>query len=215
MRIAYLTQSYFPMTGVTALFATRLSEAMLTFGHQVLVLTASDKDHLYHTYKENLTIVRLSSIKDPCRAGERLFFRPQRMVTKTLTQFRPDLIHVLATIQTGIPALVYAKRAHIPILITLRDSQSVAASRLFQPILERLYGWYARRTLLQYSAVLVSTQSAEIRIPRTAGCKIIPITGAWEFSTGVELTENVSAIKIFKNYERTYLDIWGKWENRE
>ena len=193
MRIAYLTQSYFPMASSGAIFARQLAEAMLTLGHQVLVITASDKDHHYHTYRENLTIVRLGSIRDPFHAGERMFLHPHRSIIKTLTQFQPDIIHIYASIQIGMSALGYAKRVNIPILLTVRASGTPALSPLFKPMFEGLYWWYAGQVIRQYNAILVPTETMEIQITRMTGCKSIAI-----------LTENHTSMEIFEKYERIY-----------
>jgi len=176
-----------------AIFARQLAETMLTFGHQVLVITASDKNHHYHTYRENLTIVRLGSIKDPFHAGERIFFHPHRSIIKILTQFQPDIIHISASIQIGMSALGYAKRVNIPILLTVQASATPAASHLFKPMLESLYWWYAGQVIRQYNAILVPTETMEIQITRMTGCKSISI-----------LTENHTSMEIFEKYERIY-----------
>lgn len=210
MRIAYLTQSYFPRTDSAAIFASQLVEAMLTSKHQVLVITAGDKGHHYHTYKENITIVRLRSIHDPFHAGERLFFRSHRAIINTLRQFRPDIIHVFAPIRAGMSALVYAKQAHIPILITLRDSPGPAAVQGFKQVIEKLCRWYNLRIIQQYDAVLVSTQTTTTHITSTARCTIIPVMGELEFSAVRGPVENQSNTEIFKKHESIYLDIRGQ-----
>ena len=210
MRIAYLTQTYFPMADSAAIFASQLVGAMLTFRHQLLVITASDKDHHYHIYKENITIVRLRSIHDPFHAGERLFFRPHRAIISTLRQFQPDIIHVFAPLQAGMSALVYAKQAHIPILITLRDSPRPVAIHPFKQVIEKLYWWYNLRIIQQYDAVLVSTQTTATHITSTARCTIIPVVGELEFSAVREPAQNQSSAEIFKRHESIYLDMRGQ-----
>jgi len=199
LRIAYFTPFHVPLTGGTAIFASQLAESMPTFGHQVLVITASDKDHHYHMYKENLTIVRLSSIHDPFHAWELLFFRSHQTIIKTLRQFHPDVIHVFASLQTGMSALIYAKHAHIPILITVHASSSPAPSSLFRPVIESLYWRYASRIIQQYNAILVATQGMETQIARMTRCKTTTI-----------LAGEHSSLEIFAMHERIYHKILGE-----
>ena len=77
MRIAYLTQSYPPMISGAAILVERLAKSMARRGHQVLVIAASDKAYPYRSYQENLTVVRLRSVHNPLRVGQRFLVYPR------------------------------------------------------------------------------------------------------------------------------------------
>ena len=82
MRIAYLAQSYPPMVSGAAIVAEKLAMEMAQRGHQVLVIAASDKDHPYITLQKNLTVIRLRSIYNPMRVGQRFLLFPRRQFKK-------------------------------------------------------------------------------------------------------------------------------------
>jgi len=195
MRIAYLTQTCPPLPGAAALLASQLAEAMGACGHQVLVITTSDKDYLYHTYTENLTVVRLSSINDPTHTGERLFSHPRRAIFIALNHFQPDVIQTYTSIQTGTAALAYAKRARVPIILTAHQIPSFRSPYLLSPVIEKIYWWYAGTFLRQYTVILVPTQAMENLMTRMTRCKTVLINGG----------PDPSAIpETFEKYERMY-----------
>jgi phosphatidylinositol alpha 1,6-mannosyltransferase len=124
MRIAYLAQSYPPMTSGAALSLRHAAERMAGQGHQVLVIAASDRNDPYHVYKDNLTILRLRSIRDPLRAGGWLLVFPRRAILRALNDFRPDVIHVYDPFQMGKIGLAYLCNTRCPTMITIHSCNS-------------------------------------------------------------------------------------------
>ena len=57
MRIAYITQSYPPMVSGASIVAKNLAESMAARGHEVLVITASDRGESYKSLNGNLTVM--------------------------------------------------------------------------------------------------------------------------------------------------------------
>ena len=200
MRIAYLTQTYPPMPGAMALFASHLAETMTVCGHQVLVITTSDKGHLYHTYTENLTVVRLSSINDPTHTGGRLFSHPGRGISLALSHFQPNVIHTHTSIQTGMPALAYAKRTGVPIILTAQEVRGFGSPYLLSAVIEKIYWWYAGILIRQYTAILVNTQALESHMIKMARCRAILINDSPDLS---------ATPATFEKYERMYHKILG------
>src|SRR5512145_2243736 len=121
MRIAYLTQSYPPMISGAALLVERLAKSMAARGHQVLVITASDKHNPSFSYHENLTILRLRSIHNPLRAGQRFLFYPRFKMLQALTDFCPNIVHSHDPLLMSQLGLEYARHAHIPVLLTVHQ----------------------------------------------------------------------------------------------
>src|SRR5512143_3698096 len=94
MKIALLAQSYPPMVSGAAIFVQTLAEGMARRGHQVLVLTASDRPSGYSESKGNLTIRRVRSLRNPFRVGQRFALWPFREIAAALEAFQPDVIHL-------------------------------------------------------------------------------------------------------------------------
>ena len=121
MRIALLTQTYPPMISGAAIFVRTLAETQAAAGHQVLVLTSSDRSRAYQTEFHNLTVLRLPSFHNRLRVGQRFTLWPRQTLLKQLTAFAPDVIHAHDPFQYGWAGLEYGRRANIPALLTLHQ----------------------------------------------------------------------------------------------
>ena len=186
MRIAYLTQSYPPMISGAALAVEKLATAMAQRGHQVLVIAASDRERPYHTYKDNLTIIRLSSIHNPMRAHQRFLLFPQFAIIKALKKFQPDIIHVHEPLQTAWAGISYARQHKLPITMTVHQLPAFAASYLPNlPILrqqiESLLWMYARALIKQFTAVITPSHNTSGLLANFTGIKANTI------SNGIDL----------------------------
>lgn len=162
MRIAHLTQSYPPMISGAAISVQQTAEAMAERGHQVLVIAASDRENPYHTYTDNLTVIRLHSFNNPLRVGQRLILNPHRSIMKHLKQFQPDVIHAQEPIQMGAIALEYANHGHIPVTLTTHQLPWFVASylpALLQPSAEIILWVYACATLKRFTSIISPTQT--------------------------------------------------------
>src|SRR5512139_1089358 len=93
MRIAYLTQSYPPMISGAALVVENLARGMAAIGHEVLVIAASDTSETYTVQEPNLTVLRLKSVHNPTRVGQRFTPYSRQSVTLALQEFKPEAIH--------------------------------------------------------------------------------------------------------------------------
>jgi len=174
MRIAYLTQSYPPMISGAAISAQQNAEAMAQRGHQVLVIAASDREYAYHTYKDNITVLRLRSINNFLRVGQRLILNPRHRVMKSLKKFQPDIIHAHEPLQMGMLALEYASRTRIPVAITAHQLPWFVASYLpekLKPFIEKILWSFARVVLKRYSSVIAPTQTIAKIIEEMTGVK--------------------------------------------
>ena len=176
MRIAYVTQSFRPMTGSTAIFASQLAEAMSTRGHQVLALTASHQIHTYHTYKENLTILRFQSINNPIHNGQRLFVDPRRTSIKALLKFQPDIVHTHEFTQNGISVLEYARRTHIPTMLTIHQLPHITGSYILKPLVEKIFRLHASKIMRQHTVIFAPTQTIAINLTQLTGLKTTLLT---------------------------------------
>ena len=172
MRIVYLTQSYPPMISGAALFAQQVAEAMAQRGHQVLVIAASDRDHPYLVKNGDLTILRLQSIHNPMRVGQRFSLYPRREVMKALHDFQPEVIHAHEPLQIGMLGFEYARRADIPILLTTHQLPSFIASylpNLFKTWAETILWAYARWLSRKFTSLIAPTQTISRLLTKMTG----------------------------------------------
>ncbi len=162
MRIAYLAQSYPPMVSGAAILAEQLAKEMAKRGHQVLVIAASDKDQPYITLQENLRVLRLRSIYNPMRVGQRFLLFPRFHVLQALAEFQPDIIHGHEPFQMGWLGLTHARRASIPIALTVHQLPWFVASYLpnfVKPLIEKSLWAYARWLLKRFTAIITHTKT--------------------------------------------------------
>lgn len=172
MRIVYLTQSYPPMISGAALFAQQVAEAMAQRGHHILVIAASDRDDPYLVKNDNLTILRLQSIHNPMRVGQRFLFYPRREVMKALHDFRPEIIHTHEPLQMGMLGLEYATRADIPSILTIHQLPSFVASYLpngFKAYVETVLWVYARWLSQKFTSIITPTQTISTLVTEITG----------------------------------------------
>lgn len=186
MRIAYLAQSYPPMISGAAISARQTAEALAERGHQVLVIAASERDYPYCIYKDRLTLLRLRSIKNPVRVGQRMILFPRRAIMSALARFRPDIIHVHDPLQMGWFGLVYGRRHRIPVVFTAHQLPWAVASyfpKSFKPFIEKILWMYARCVLGRYSSVITPTQTIANIVRRMTGIKPKVISNGLDLQT--------------------------------
>ena len=164
MRIAYLTQSYPPMISGAAILVERLAKAMAGRGHQVLVIAASDQNDSYKTDQENLSVLRLRSIHNPLRVGQRFLLYPRSETLQELRNFYPDIIHSHEPLLLGKLGLEHACSVQIPILLTVHQGPWFVSRYLpnipaLRPMIEAILWAYARRLLQQFNGVIAPSQT--------------------------------------------------------
>lgn len=179
MRIAYLTQPYPPMVSGAAIVTEQLARGMAVRGHQVLVIAASDTGQPYTQTEQNLTVMRLKSIRNPLRVNQRIMFIQRRAVLQALNKFKPDIIHVHEPVQMGLVGIKYIKRVNIPIIMTSHQLPWFVASYLpnlpgLRTWIEKLVWRYARKLTMQYTTVISPTKTISRIIEANTG--VIPRT---------------------------------------
>ena len=175
MRIAYLAQSYPPMVSGAAIVAEQLAKELAKRGHQILVIAASDRDQPYITLQKNLTVLRLRSTHNPLRVGQRFLLFPRRAILQALDEFQPDVIHSHEPLQMSWLGLTYARRAWIPITLTVHQLPGSVASYLpesLRPIIEKSLWGYARWLLRRFTSVITPTKSISTFIHQMTGLDV-------------------------------------------
>jgi len=180
MRITYLTQPYPPMVSGASILAEQLAQSMARRGHEVLVIAASDTGRRYSFQKDNLTVLRLESFRNPARANQRLLRFPGTAVMQALQDFKPDLIHAHEPFHSSLLGLKYARQAHIPVLYTSHQLPWFIAS--YMPNLPGLrrsvesMAWnYARWLAGQFTAILSPTKTISNILREKTGLKSVTI----------------------------------------
>lgn len=176
MRIAYLTQPYPPMVSGASAVAEHLAKEMATRGHAVLVIAASEREHAYTQTEGNLRVMRLRSINNPLRVGQKILLFPRNKVLKALRDFQPDVIHAHEPVQMGTFGLKYARQACIPITMTSHQLPWFVASYLpdkfgIRKIVEMILWKYAGWLTKKFSAVISPTQTISRIIKSKTGIK--------------------------------------------
>jgi 1,2-diacylglycerol 3-alpha-glucosyltransferase len=202
MRIAYLTQSYPPMISGAAILVERLAKSMAARGHQVLVIAASDKTAAYNSCQENLTVVRLGSVHNPLRVGQRFLFYPRFKVLRELKAFCPDIIHTHEPLLMGQLGLEYARHSSIPILLTVHQLPWFAATYLpnisgIRSMTESMLWSCARPILQPYTSVITPSQTISDLVMKKTGIQPMTISNGISLNIFQSSTsmEDHSAIK--------------------
>lgn len=177
MRIAHLTQSYPPMISGASLMVAQLAQEMMNHGHDVLVIAASDREYAYTQINGKLKVVRLHSITNPLRVGQRFMFASRRKVLKSLSEFQPDVIHIHDPFQLGSFGLEYANKHQIPTALTTHQLPWFIASYLsdkffIREFVEKGLWLYARWLLRRFTSVITPTKTVARVIKSKTG--IIP-----------------------------------------
>ena len=188
MRIAYLTQSYPPMISGAALVVERLAKSMAERGHQVLAIAASDKNYPYASYQENFTILRLKSIHNPLRVGQRFLFYPRFKILQALREFCPDIIHTHEPLLISQLGLEYADNTRIPILLTVHQTPWFAASYLpksirLRSVSESILWAYARRMHPRFTCVITPSHTVSDLVARMTGIQPTTISNGISLET--------------------------------
>lgn len=186
MRIAYLTQSYPPMISGAAMVVEHLAKGMAAAGHQVLVIAASDTSRTYQLKKGNLTILRLRSVHNPQRVGQRFTPYSRHSVTNALQEFKPEAIHSHEPLPISLPAIRYAGEMNVPTLITVHQIPTTAILHLpsfLQTALEKLLWSYGRWYSKKFTALISPTETTSIQVRKIIGRTVNTISNGIDLRT--------------------------------
>jgi glycosyltransferase involved in cell wall biosynthesis len=162
------------MVSGAAVVVEKLAIEMAGRGHQVLVIAASEKDHPYIVQKENLTVVRLASIHNPYRVGQRFLLNPGPAAFKALTGFRPDIIHAHEPLHLGWTGVRYAQKTGVPITLTVHQLPWFVTKYLpagTGPWIEHVLWKYACWSLIRFTQIIAPSSTVAGIIKSKTGIK--------------------------------------------
>lgn len=109
MRVAIVTESFFPQVNGVTNTVRHTVDRLLETGHEPLVIAPGPGLEVYRTAR----VVRVRSVGLP---GYRSFSvgLPDRAVEQALAEFRPDVVHLASPIALGAVGLRAARRLGIP-----------------------------------------------------------------------------------------------------
>ncbi|HET7010323.1 MAG TPA: glycosyltransferase [Anaerolineales bacterium] len=186
MRIAFLCQSYPPMVSGIAMAVRRMAEGLAARGHNLLVLTASDRNEPYTVETGSLRVDRLASLPNPTRVGQRWVFWSRADVARRLDEFQPDVLHLHDPFLAGFSIPSLAREKGIPLAITAHalpwyvSSQAPDLPGLRHGIEIALWA-FAQEVLAQCDAVVAPSRPAAEVIEQNVGRSPVVI------SNGVDL----------------------------
>lgn len=93
MRIMMLSHGYPPTISGVTLVVQKLARAMVRQGHQVLVVTASERGEPYSSEDQGVQLQRLRSFNNPYWSSGPLPWASKSTLKKIIADYRPDLIH--------------------------------------------------------------------------------------------------------------------------
>lgn len=149
MKIVIATAVYFPMINGVAVFSHNLARGLAARGHEVLVLTPSQKGKSYEAFDDGMRVFYLKSVEakvypDQIHKAEkkfRLFYRhgfrvsvfPGPEVKRILDAFSPDVVHVQVSDPIGLSVVSYARKHGIPVVTTEHNQPEVLTEPLKVP----------------------------------------------------------------------------------
>ncbi len=93
MRILMLSHGYPPTISGVSLVVQKISRALARKGHQVRVLTASERGREYRALDQQVELLRVRSLHNPFWLEGPLPFPSPAALRQALLEFQPDLIH--------------------------------------------------------------------------------------------------------------------------
>lgn len=148
MKIALLTETYFPhINGVTTHVKT-LKEGLTELGHEVLVVT-SNPDIRKHYIEDGVLYCPARKIKKIYGYGLASPYSKKRM--QILKEFNPDIIHVHNEFGIGLFGIRAAKRLKATLIYTLHTDYDSYMYYVMPKVLARTAGQIMRKYINYYA----------------------------------------------------------------
>ena len=146
MKIAITTPVYYPQINGVAVFSHNLAMGLASRGHEVLVITPSHTGDRHVSNSSGVKVAYLDATKlyvypdqiHTVPKKKKLIYKhslkasviPGRQIRKILDEFQPDVIHIQGSDPIGLSTTKYAKRHHIPLVMTEHNQPEVLTESL-------------------------------------------------------------------------------------
>lgn len=118
MRILMLSFGYPPTVSGVSLVAQKLSRAMATRGHQVVVVTSSETRERYETEDQGVRLIRLQAAPNPVWQEGPIALPSHRDFQELAEQYQPELVHSHDSSLLALQARHLCRERKIPLLAT-------------------------------------------------------------------------------------------------
>lgn len=118
MRILMVSHGYPPVISGVTLVVQKLARAMVCRGHQVTVVTASDRNKSYRDTDQGVQLERVHALSNPFWQDGPIPIADQSELTRIAEALQPDVLHVHDAALLGIQALRLNRKAGIPLVAT-------------------------------------------------------------------------------------------------
>ncbi|HSR47305.1 MAG TPA: glycosyltransferase [Anaerolineales bacterium] len=186
MQIALVCQSYPPMVSGIAVAVRHLAEGLAGRGHDVLVLSASDRGDAYTETRNGVRLVRLSSMPTPARRRQRWSWWSRDEVERHLDTFQPDVLHLHDPFLGAMVMPGYAHERGIPLIATAHALPMYPASQVpdlpgLRSLVESALWAFGSDLISQCQAVIAPSRYTARQVDEHGG------PGAVVISNGVDL----------------------------
>src|SRR5574344_429346 len=152
MKIALLSETYFPYTNGVTTHVKTLKDGFTALGHEVLVITCSPSTKK-HYIKDGVLYCPAKAIKSIYGFGVSYPYSKTRL--KILKEFNPDIIHIHTEFSMGLFGIWAAKKLKKTLVYTLHTAYDdyvyyvmpkVLARMVSGKVLDKFLGFYAGKS---------------------------------------------------------------------
>ena len=201
MRIALMTESYYPYINGVITHVETLKKGLEAAGHQVLIVTLSPA-HKEHTIENGILYCPAKPVLSDYGYG--VAYPRCRERLKLLAQFKPDLIHMHTEGTLGVFSLHAARRLRVPLVYTLHTMYNdylfyVCKNRAGQHVITTGGKFYFRR-LCKCAAQIIGPSEKTAAYLHQMGVKkpvnVIPNTvDLTDFGKDCAAPEEIAALR--------------------
>lgn len=118
MRILMASHGYPPTVSGVTLVVRKIARAMVARGHQVTVITGSDRIAGYETEDEGVRLIRVRSLGNPFWKEGPIPFISRTELDRITEEFAPDILHLHDAALLALQIIRLSRRARLPLVST-------------------------------------------------------------------------------------------------
>jgi len=118
MRILMASHGYPPTISGVTLVVRKIARAMVARGHQVTVITGSDRIAGYEAEDEGVRLIRVRSLGNPFWKEGPIPFIGRTELDRIMEEFSPDILHLHDAALLALQFIRLSRRASLPLVST-------------------------------------------------------------------------------------------------